>query len=165
MINLQLSNRTQMLLFAMLCLTPFSLGGYYLWTWQNDWRLIHATPEKSTLTLVHQTEDFTHFITEGHLFGYKHEGDVPLTNLQIRVTGIVKSFKKSVPSKAYISTDGQPSKVFTLNDEISPAVKIHAITPDAVIVENNNHLEKILLPRQHLTFKPRIAGTHHDNKS
>jgi len=93
------------------------------------------------------------------LFGntYSKNGDVPISDLELRVTGIVKVENETVgsASKAYISISGQPSKIFQVGDSLPYGVKVHDISFDAVILENGGHLEKLPLPRETLEFKPR----------
>jgi type II secretory pathway component PulC len=94
-----------------------------------------------------------------HLFGkmVSKTGAMPVTNLQFRVTGIVKvdTEKYEAFSKAYISISGQPSKIYQIGDSLPYGVKVYDITSDAVILENEGHLEKLPLPREHPTFKPK----------
>ena len=97
-------------------------------------------------------------IPDEHLFGkaFSKSGDVPITNLQLRVTGIVKvqDEENGSYSKAYISISGQPSKIYQVGDSLPYGVKVYAISHDTVILENGGRLEKLPLPREKLVFKP-----------
>jgi len=102
-------------------------------------------------------EMVTH-LPEHHLFGQSFSnGSVPMTSLQLRVTGIVKLEHEinGALSKAFISLAGQPSKIFRVGDKLPYGVKVYDITPLAVILENEGHLEKLTLSREKLQFKQR----------
>jgi type II secretory pathway component PulC len=127
---------------------------YLLWLWRADWQLTHPLPTVNQNIDNHHARDMLTTLSSAHLFGQSFQGDVPTTNLQLRVTGIVKMEMSDLPSKAYISVLGQASRVYKKGDQLPNGVKIYAITKDAVIVENNGHLEKCPLPRVPLEFKP-----------
>lgn len=148
---------------AILCFTFF----YAIWQWHSDWVLAHQSIAKNkTLTNTNQTAEMIAAIPNEHLFGkaFAKIGEVPVTNLQLRVTGIVKAEYNNEQhgdgSKAYISISGQPSKIYQVGDELPYGVKVYAITPEAVILENEGRLEKLPLPREKLEFKPRNLEEH-----
>ncbi len=141
---------------ALICITFF----YSAWQWHNDWLLAHQ--ETSTVPAMAKTDEMADMIAaipDEHLFGkpFTKTGQMPITNLQLRVTGIVKvdTEQYGVFSKAYISIAGQPSKIYQIGDSLPYGVKVYDITPDAVILENEGHLEKLPLPREPLKFKPK----------
>jgi hypothetical protein len=80
---------------------------------------------------------------------------VPITSLQLRVTGIIKLDNEATDatSKTLVSIAGAPSKIYKVGDHLPLGVKIYAITPTAVILENSGQLEKLLLPRASLHFR------------
>lgn len=130
---------------------------YTLWQWHYDWLLTHQPA--STLDSIVKINDTTELIAaipSEHLFGKSFASAMPITNLQFRVTGIVKADNEA--SKAYISIAGQPSKIYQLGDDLPEGVKIYAITANAIILENDGHLEKLPLPREQLQFRPRERG-------
>ena len=59
-------------------------------------------------------------------------------------------------SKAYISIDGQPSKIYQVGESLPSGVKVYDITPNEVVLENDGNLEKLPLPREQLKFKPKL---------
>lgn len=123
--------------------------------WYADWQLIDQ-PSRPIAPLSKQdnTKILIAHLPSAHLFGQSLARDVPITNLQLRVTGIVKSEKEEEAlSKAYISISGQPSKIYQLGDRLPYGVRVYAITKNAVILENNRRLEKLPLPRTQLEFK------------
>lgn len=127
--------------------------------WRKDWLLAHHTllppTEKPEAT---QMKALVQGIPSAHLFGKAPEqGRVPLSTLELQVTGIVKAQGKMARerSKAYISIAHQSSKIYHVGDTLPYGVKIYDITPKAVILENDGRLEKLLLSREKLTFKPR----------
>lgn len=132
---------------------------YACWQWQKDWALAHATITETASIKTDETETLIAALPNEHLFGkaFSTEGNVPITSLQLRVAGIVKinSPDSAATSKAYISIAGQPSKIYQTGDNLPYGVKVHDIQPDAVILENDGHLEKLPLPREKLEFKPR----------
>ncbi len=92
-----------------------------------------------------------------HLFGMSATGDMPITNLELRVTGIAREAdaQSENVSRAYISIAGGVSKIYQVGDSLPDGVKIYDITSDTVILENSGKLEKLPMPRQKLQFKPR----------
>lgn len=131
---------------------------YAIWQWHSDWILAHD--EVKPMVNVTQSDNDNEVIASlstSHLFGQSLSklGDMPITNLQLSVTGIVKvtTQPSNSISKAYISISGQPSKIYQMGDSLPYGVKVYEITTDAVILENDGHLEKLPLPREHLKFK------------
>ena len=99
-------------------------------------------------------------LPERHLFGRPlSTGTVPVTNLQLQITGIVLNEKNSKLSKAYISSAGQLSKIYRIGDTLPSGVKLYEITADTVIFENDGRLEKLSLTRLGLHFTPKPEGT------
>ncbi len=128
---------------------------YTLWQWRTDWVSAHQAIPAPALVSIGATAEKMAAIPDEHLFGAA-ASDVPISSLQLRVTGIVKmNSSGNAASKAYISIAGQPSKIYRIGDSLPYGVKIQAITADTVIVENDGHLEKLPLPREKLQFKMR----------
>jgi hypothetical protein len=128
--------------------------------WYHDWTLIHqATASTESMPA---DDDISHLIASlpsTHIFGqnFTKNGAIPVSSLELRVTGIVKinqDTQNSV-SKAYLSISGQPSKIYQPGDSLPDGVKVYDITADTVILENDGRLEKLPLPRNKLQFKPR----------
>lgn len=132
---------------------------YVCWQWQKDWALAHTAITETAMVKTDESESLIAALPSEHLFGkaFSSEGNVPITSLQLRVAGIVKinSEGSASVSKAYISMAGQPSKIYQTGDNLPYGVKVYDIQPDAVILENDGHLEKLPLPREKLEFKPR----------
>src|SRR5579883_1363296 len=65
---------------------------YTLWQWRSDWVLAHQTlSPPPAIATTDETMSLIAAIPNNHLFGQSiASGDVPITNLQLRVTGIVK---------------------------------------------------------------------------
>lgn len=130
---------------------------YCAWQWQSDWALAHEEVQPtSALVSIQDSTSLINDIPNEHIFG-QASGDVPITSLQLRVTGIVKinTEEGGSYSKAYISISGQPSKIYQTGDSLPYGVKVYDITSDTVILENDGRLEKLPMPRQQLEFKPR----------
>ncbi|WP_172622694.1 type II secretion system protein N [Aquicella siphonis] len=156
-----------------LCLTVAALTGitfiYSALQWRDDWLLTRGHPTKAPVIVKSTSSSELAAAPPGdHLFGKSLTklGDMPITNLQLQVTGIVKvdNSRAGQVSKAYISIAGQPSKIFQVGDKLPYGVKIYEITADAIVLENNGHFEKLPLPRERLQFKPRqiVERTLHD---
>lgn len=155
-IDLNFTQKNMILLCAILTLLVGSTLFYSLWQWHTDWLFTHQpVPVTTQAAKTNETSLLIAAIPKEHLFGKSVANDVPITNLQFRVTGIVKSDNES--SKAYISIANQPSKIVRTGDSLPYGVKVYAITKDAIILENEGRLEKLPLPREPLEFKPRHA--------
>lgn len=126
-----------------------------IWQWRSDWAFVHKAAESPALAKTDQTASLLASIPQNHLFG-KSQGQLPITNLQMTVTGIVKiaDLAGSI-SKAYISIDGQPSKIYKVGDALPHGVRIDSIAQDTVILENDGRFEKLPLPRDKLKFRQR----------
>lgn len=127
--------------------------------WHADWMLINTTPHHSTIASPHAAA-LVAAIPSQHLFGKAmgSTNNLPITNLQLHVTGITKVEHETIdnPSRASISMAGQPSKLYEVGDEIAAGVKVYQIDQDAVVLQNDGELEKLPLPRAPLEFKPPV---------
>jgi general secretion pathway protein C len=142
---------------ALVLLVAFTLF-YTLWQWRSDWILAHQSAASIPVAVkADESVDRIAALPSEHLFGKAAGGEVPITSLQLRVTGIVKihTSDTGTQSKAYISISGQPSKIYQVGDSLPYGVKVYDILPNAVILENDGRLEKLPLPREKLTFKPK----------
>lgn len=155
MLNINLSQRTMLGIGVLLALLAVYTLFYSLWQWQHDWRLAHDEPPTgSELSNRNQTDALIAALPNTHLFGknLSKTSDMPITNLQLNITGIVKT--DNAHSKVYISISGQPGKIYQMGDSLPYGVKIADISTNAVILENDGHLEKLPLAREPLIFKP-----------
>lgn len=129
-----------------------------VWQWRSDWQLIHRVSAAPAQVPVDQTTQLIHNLPNAHLFGqaFMRTDGMPITNLQLRLTGIVKvNNEQGVEvSKAYISISGQTAKIYEVGDTLPYGVKVYSITQDSVVLDNDGHLEKLPLPREKLQFKP-----------
>ena len=132
---------------------------YTVYQWHQDWTFAHQPlAGVSNSSSTHQAAAMIAAIPDNHLFGKSlAKNDVPVTNLELRVTGIVKieGEQTDAISKAYISISGQQSKGYQVGDNLPYGVKVYDITPETVILENDGRLEKLPLPRTPLQFKPK----------
>ena len=142
---------------ALLLLT----GIFYVYAiseWISDWKLTHAISHHVASHANSETSSLIASLPDAHLFGQAMTdlNDAPVSNLQFKVTGIVKvtSGNNKEVSKAYISLNGEPAKIYEIGDNLPYGVKVYDITTDTVMLENSGHLEKLLLPREQLVFKP-----------
>lgn len=126
--------------------------------WRADWQLTHAIVTPLSLPTLNQSAALIESIPSLHVFGKSLAtvSDVPISSLELRVTGIAKSTSSgTTASKAYISISNQPSKIFHVGDSISSSVKLYDVVDDAIVLENKGQFEKIPLVRNKLEFKPR----------
>ncbi len=136
---------------------------YVVTAWYQDWQLAHKSFTSSVKIDSNANAKLIAAIPDQHLFGLAATGDMPITNLELRVTGIVRqaNAQNENISKAYISIAGGPSKIYQVGESLPDGVKIYDITADTVILENSGQLEKLPLPREKLQFKPRASeGTN-----
>lgn len=152
-----------------ICIAMASLVGitfsYSIWQWHNDWVLTHQqkTAALPIIPSPSEASDIIAAIPGDHIFGKSIAklGQMPISNLQMRVTGIVKVSEQSgLISKAYISISGEASKIYKVGDSLPYGVKVYDITPDAVILENDGKFEKLPLPREKLKFKHKKLEDH-----
>ena len=127
--------------------------------WHDDWQLAHTPIAVPSASTENQTATLIASLPTEHLFGksFSEGGDVPISNLGLQVTGILEGTDEDGNdiSKAAISLSGAPAKIYLKGDILPDGIKVYNITDDAVILENNGHLEKLPLSREPLTFKPR----------
>lgn len=138
-----------------LCLVTTLFFGLH--TLASDWSLIHQT---STLAITPPQSNaaLEADIANCHLFGQNltADGELPVTNLDCRVTSISKVFneKGNDVSSAIIAIAGTTDKRYQVGDALPDGVKIVSIEANAVILENDGRLEKLPLPRTQLNFQP-----------
>lgn len=158
MLNINMTHRVILSIWALLAMATIAMYLYASSQWHADWVLTHEPAHSTHLASQDQTAALIDSLPDAHLFGksFSGIGDAPISDLQFKVTGIVKvsNGKDGEVSKAYISVDGKPAKIFEVGDSLPYGVSVYAIASDAVILENNGHLEKLPLPRQALEFKP-----------
>jgi type II secretory pathway component PulC len=152
-----LTQQRMLALCALLATLVFFTLFYTSWQWHTDWTLTHQSTNILPVTMItDNTAAMIAAIPDAHLFGRSiaKNGEVPVTNLQFTITGIVKVNNEAghTVSKAYISTSGQPSNIYQIGDTLPYGVKVYDITPDTVILENNGQLEKLPLARERLHF-------------
>lgn len=128
--------------------------------WHEDWKIAHQMPVTVSVTMQDDAGALITGLPQSHLFGqnFAKNGDMPISNLQLHITGIVKINGDQRASKVYISMADQPGKIYLIGDQIAYDVKVYAITANSVILENDGHLEKLLLSREKLQFKPQNKG-------
>lgn len=155
MLNFYLPQRVLLGILLGLSLLVAMTFIYVSWQWYDDIKLANSSSAKITLPASDTTNTLIASVPESHLFG-KGVSGLPITSLQMLVTGIVKiDDEHGSHSKAYISISGQPSKIYQTGDELPGGVRLYDISNDTVILENDGELEKLPLPRQPLQFKAR----------
>ena len=158
--NILNNPRTLLIICLVLALMTSMAIFYTAWQWRADWQVAHqVVTAKPVLKLTNAHVSLINDLPKAHLFGQAFsKGQVPTSNLQLRVTGIVKADQSplgafSKASKAYISIAGQPSKIYHIGDDLPYGVKVYDITTNMVILQNDGRLEKLPLPREPLAFK------------
>ena len=123
-LNNQLSQRTIISLCLGLAVLVFLTFTFTVRQWYDDWALTRQTSSQPVIASIAQTNDLITAIPNYHIFG-KPINQMPVTNLHMNVTGIVKvSNQSGLVSKAYISIDGQASKIYKVGDDRQMASKL-----------------------------------------
>jgi len=152
-----LTHRSVMGISIALSLLLFITFSLCISEWHRDWVLVHQPTAALPVISKNTINDWIATIPNHHLFG-KAITDLPITNLEMRVTGIVKVEEQSgLVSKAYISVEGQAAKIYQVGDELPNGVKIDSISHDTVILNSDGRFEKLSLPREKLKFKSKPA--------
>lgn len=118
--------------------------------------ILHDNTPKQNMPVVilkDQTMAFIKQIPERHLFGNAAEtaSILPIARLPFALIGVFESTSQN-SSRAMISEAGETGKLFRIGDRLASGIKIAQITSDGIIVDNNNHLEKLPLQRTPLVF-------------
>jgi type II secretory pathway component PulC len=164
-LNIQFSQRTILGIIAVLIFLTLLTIFLTIQQWRSDWELTHQVIPAVT-PAQNDAANMIAALPSTHLFGQSLSGEMPISSLQMRVTGIVKvENEEGSLSKAYISVSGQPSKIYQKGDNLPHGVRIYAITPDSVILERDGQLEKLPLPREKLEFKERTEIKQHDTSA
>lgn len=146
---------------AMLCIAlgimALALLSMAIKSWHQDYQLSHdgtITRNVKKSIAFNNNEQIIDAIPKAHLFGQSmlSVGNMPITNLEMHLTGIVHGDKQS---KAYIVIARDHGKIYSTGDKLPYGAKIYAITNDTVILQNEDRLEKLSLARPHLQFKAR----------
>ena len=125
-------------------------------SWHHDLSIAREKTTQISATLSEEkTADLTSQVPHMHLFGTPATPDtvLPITSLQLKLIGVVHSTPDHL-SRVIISEAGQPGKVYRVGESFS-GVKVNAITPDGVILDNGGQLEKLPLQRHELEFRGR----------
>lgn len=124
--------------------------------WRADWTLAHQ-PVGIIAHTTDASDKAMAALPNTHLFGQAlmADGDLPITNLQCRVTSIIKVINAhgDDASRAIIAISGDAGKVYQVGDALPDGVKIYQINANAVVLENEGRLEQLPLPRSQLVFK------------
>ena len=139
------------------------LAGFLLCMAVSDswtrWQRIHSSSvllaSKTPVSVVSVVS--TEGLAGRHLFGMRlmqGAGTLPQTHLQLELTGIMGATPAS-ESRAVISVvRGQPGQIYRVGDTLpSLGVRVHAITQEAVVLENGGHVERLMLERSPLRFE------------
>lgn len=139
---------------VLICAALLFTGTFFqtLYNWHDDVVIIKTHPHSAKTTLGDEAVmQMIQQIPDQHLFGSNQA--LPITSLQIRLVGVIKAVPEAL-SHVIISEEGKPGKVYQVGDTLpSSGVKIHSITQDGVVLENDGHLEKLPLQRTPLQFQ------------
>lgn len=91
MINFELPRHFLLILCASLAVLLSLTFSLESWKWHLDWQLAHQTRHETPAHAKDESLSLIQALPEAHLFGQSiSKGIVPITNLQLHVTGIVK---------------------------------------------------------------------------
>ena len=129
------------------------IGLITIYSWWSDATLKQQPMPKPSIAVNKKNSDFTD-LQSAHLFGTAFNADeMPISNLQVHISGIVIGIGDRSQGKAYIASLGSKEKIYLAGDLLAPGTKVYQIVKDGVILENHGKLEKILLNRPNLAFK------------
>lgn len=122
--------------------------------WHSDYLLANYSPKPvSSAASNDDVAKMIAAIPEQHIFGHSGDtGAVPITSLQLQLVGVIQATPEEF-SRVIISRAGNPGKVYRIGDSLTSGVKINAVTPTGVILDNGGNLEKLPLSRQPLLFQ------------
>lgn len=135
------------------------VGILFCWTlattvtgWYGDFKAPAKTSTKQMA--ANNTEALLiNEIPTQHIFGQADNDEfLPLTNLQVRLTGILRD-PNDGKSKVIVAEGDGPGKVYGVGDSLVSGITISAINDDGIVIEHNGHLEKLPLTRTQLTFE------------
>jgi type II secretory pathway component PulC len=147
------SRHLGMVAFILACLLITYAVGMTLFNWYHDFKTPKEAPVELSLATVNTEAQLIAQLPQLHLFG--PEGDdafLPLTNLQLRLTGILRDLKDE-RSKVIISEGDQPGKVYAIGDTLLNGITIKEISDDGIVLEHSGRLEKLPLTRDTPEFK------------
>lgn len=140
------------LLLAML--TTLSLNGWQFWQLHQAAEKAPARPQRS-IQEEFTEQDYTTLLSEAFLFGqYSKEQKLPakvetvaapVTNLNLELTAVF--FQGATDSVAMIAKGRSPAKMYSLNDSVEPGIVVKAIEPEAVTIQREGRLEKVVFKR------------------
>lgn len=153
-------------LFILMVVLTFITFIQSLMTVRSDLKLA-ASHKKTNEDFLLANDRLTRLISQlpqWHLFGkygvVEQSAILPVTSLQIRLVGVIKSTPEKY-SRVIISEANQPGKIYKVGDTLpSSGVRIDAITPEGVVLNNSGRLEKLPLQRTPLQFQgmPKSLG-------
>jgi type II secretion system protein C len=121
----------------------------------NDWLILFNHPAAPQIFASDSADTANELtlnikqIPNWHLFGESTTvatQTLPITSLQLRLIGVLHA-SDAQSSRVIISQASQPGKSYGVGDTLTGAVKIYAISQDAVILDNSGHMEKLPLAR------------------
>ena len=104
-------------------------------------------------------------VTENEISIQSLQADIENINesqLSFSLKGTLASDNK-LTSYAIITDNSNEEKVYAINDSLSPGVNISSVHADRVIINNNNNLEALKLPKELLESMPLIIRDSRSN--
>ncbi len=141
------------LFFILICVAVFDMQKQF----RENHFSIKNTPVNQTENNPRVRETSMEVISKipaQHLFGkatLHPTGDVPISSLQLQLIGILAGLDDHT-SRVIISEAGGLGKIYRVGDNVG-SIRINAVTPNGVILENSGRLEKLPLKREVLTFQ------------
>ncbi|MBA2491765.1 MAG: type II secretion system protein GspC [Gammaproteobacteria bacterium] len=141
------------------------------------WRVFAPAPEVSAPAATRNVDlpdaarerpDYALAIANLHLFGDAPEVqprlvDAPDTRLNLALRGIYATGNDR--ALAIIASDGSNEKFYRLGDAIVGGGVLKAVYGDRVILEHNQRMETLRLPRSRLNLNAKKAGSHDANNT
>lgn len=119
-----------------------------------DW--VPAGSSDSMTAAIHVARPSYHLqdISSWHLLGGNpNGGDLPETNLQLTLQGVL-TMSDTAHSSAIIAQPGKPGEVYQPGDLLPSGAILDKVMADKVIIQNRGKLEVLPLVRAKLQFAP-----------
>lgn len=110
-----------------------------------------TTPEQLPLPTQTRLEPLAQ-ISQWHMFGEYNDSlaNLPETQLQLTLEGVLLSLDKNTPSYAIISSPNKPAKVYKVGDTIPGNAKLQKILKTEVVINYQGILQSLKLPTPQL---------------
>ena len=131
-------------------------------SWWADAKLASPSPgmAETLKDLSTPLTELSEVVQKAHLFGYHPQASaaMPVTSSELHLMGIIQVGTQdegadNTASKAIVSANGGVGKVYQVGAIFPNGIKLNAIHPDSIVLDNGGHLERLPLQRKMLEKK------------